>query len=140
MISEPSNRFSEPCKTISLTDNSKLFSRYLLLLIIIIIFYCELVVLITDTRGQKVASYTSAHITKTVFAHFVFRTIDWKGPSLFRHLSGPALTISTLLSCFIYFDQLATSHLSVKLLYHRFQLRLHMLYLYCSQHLLVHYC
>jgi len=58
MISEPSNCFSAPCKTISLTDNSKLFSPYLLLLIIIILFYCELVVHITDTRAQKVTSYT----------------------------------------------------------------------------------
>jgi len=28
-----------------------------------------LMVHITDTRAQKVASYTSAHITETVFAH-----------------------------------------------------------------------
>jgi len=33
------------------------------------IFYCRLIVHITDTRAQKVVSYTSAHITKTVFAH-----------------------------------------------------------------------
>ena len=33
------------------------------------IFYCGLVVHITDTRAQKVVSYTSAHITETVFAH-----------------------------------------------------------------------
>jgi len=31
------------------------------------------------------------------------------------------------------------THYSVKLLYNRFQLRLHMLYLYCFQHLLL-YC
>jgi len=30
------------------------------------IFYCGLVVHITDTRAQKVVSYTSAHITETV--------------------------------------------------------------------------
>jgi len=33
------------------------------------IFYCGLVVHITDTRAQKVVSYTSAHIAETVFAH-----------------------------------------------------------------------
>jgi len=32
-------------------------------------FYCRLLVHITDTRAQKVVSYTSAHITETVFAH-----------------------------------------------------------------------
>jgi len=37
--------------------------------IIIIIFYCGLIVHITDTRAQKVPSYTSAHIAETVFAH-----------------------------------------------------------------------
>jgi len=36
---------------------------------IIIIFYCGLMTHITDTRAQKVVSYTSAHITETVFAH-----------------------------------------------------------------------
>jgi len=33
------------------------------------IFYCGLMVHTTDTRSQKVVSYTSAHITETVFAH-----------------------------------------------------------------------
>jgi len=33
------------------------------------IFYCRLVVHITDTKAQKVVSYTSAHITETMFAH-----------------------------------------------------------------------
>ena len=33
------------------------------------IFYCGLMVHITDTRTQKVVSYTSAHITETVLAH-----------------------------------------------------------------------
>jgi len=33
------------------------------------IFYCGLVVHITDTRAQKVVSYTSAHVTEKVFAH-----------------------------------------------------------------------
>ena len=36
---------------------------------IIVIFYCGLVVHITDTRAQRVVSYASAHITETVFAH-----------------------------------------------------------------------
>jgi len=36
---------------------------------IIIIFYCGLVVHMTDTRAQKVASYISARITETVFAY-----------------------------------------------------------------------
>ena len=40
-----------------------------LVIIIIMVFYCGLVVHITDTRAQKVVSYTSAHITETVFAH-----------------------------------------------------------------------
>ena len=39
------------------------------MIIIIMIFYCGLMVHITDTRAQKVVSYTSAHITETVFAH-----------------------------------------------------------------------
>ena len=40
---------------------------------------------------------------------FTTRTVDWKGPSLFRYLSGPALTNSTLISWFISSGQLATS-------------------------------
>jgi len=42
---------------------------------------------ITDTRAQKVVSYTSAHITKTVFAH----DQHWEeqntlfSPQLYRH-------------------------------------------------------
>ena len=39
------------------------------LIIIIMIFHCGLMVHITDTRTQKVVSYTSAHITETVLAH-----------------------------------------------------------------------
>jgi len=35
---------------------------------IIMMFYCGLMVHITDTRTQKVASYTSADITETVLA------------------------------------------------------------------------
>jgi len=55
---------------------------------IIMIFYCGLVVHITDTRAQKVVSYTSAHITETVFAH----DQHWEeqsclsSPQLYRHL------------------------------------------------------
>ena len=51
------------------------------------IFYCGLVVHITDTRAQKVVSYTSAHITETVFAH----DQHWEeqrclsSPQLYRH-------------------------------------------------------
>ena len=50
-------------------------------------FYCGLVVHITDTRAQKVVSYTSAHITETVFAH----DQHWEeqsclsSPQLYRH-------------------------------------------------------
>ena len=33
------------------------------------IFYCALMVHITDTRTQNVVSYSSAHITETVLAH-----------------------------------------------------------------------
>jgi len=38
-------------------------------LLIIMIFYCGLMVHITDTRAQKVFRCTSAHITETVLAH-----------------------------------------------------------------------
>jgi len=41
-------------------------------IIIIIIFYCRLMVHITDTRAQKVFSYTSAHITEA--KHFILTT------------------------------------------------------------------
>jgi len=41
----------------------------IVIIIIIMIFYCGLMVHITDTRAQKVVSYTSAHIRETVFAH-----------------------------------------------------------------------
>jgi len=37
--------------------------------VIIMIFYCGLMVHITDTRAQKVFCCTSAHITETVLAH-----------------------------------------------------------------------
>ena len=40
-----------------------------LIIIIIMIFYCGLMVHITDTRAQKVVSYATAHITETVFTH-----------------------------------------------------------------------
>jgi len=54
---------------------------------IIMIFYCGLMVHITDTRTQKVVSYTSAHITATVLAH----NQHWEehsslsSPQLYRH-------------------------------------------------------
>jgi len=38
-------------------------------IIIAMIFYCGLMVHITDTRAQKVVSYTSAPFTETVLAH-----------------------------------------------------------------------
>ena len=41
---------------------------------------------------------------------FIRRNIDWKGPSLFRHLSGTTLINSTLKSCFISSGQLTTVH------------------------------
>ena len=56
-------------------------------IIFIFLFYCGLVVHITDTRVQKVVSYTSAHITETVFAH----DQHWEAhsclssPQLYRH-------------------------------------------------------
>jgi len=40
-----------------------------IIMVMIMIFYCGLVVHITDTRAQKVVRYTSVHITETVFAH-----------------------------------------------------------------------
>jgi len=40
----------------------------MLLIFIFFLFYCGLMVHITDTRAQKVVRYTSAHITETVFA------------------------------------------------------------------------
>jgi len=51
------------------------------------IFYCGLVVHITDTRAQKVVSYTSAHITETVFAHDQHSEEQscLSSPQLYRH-------------------------------------------------------
>jgi len=42
---------------------------------------------ITDTRAQKVVSYTSAHITETVFAHDQYRGDQncLSSPHLYRH-------------------------------------------------------
>jgi len=58
-----------------------------LVVIIILIIYCGLVVHIIDTRAQKVVSYTSAHITETVFAHD--QHCEEQGclslPQLYRH-------------------------------------------------------
>jgi len=43
------------------------------------------VVHITDTRAQKAVSYTSAHITETVFAHDQHREEQSSLPQLYRH-------------------------------------------------------
>jgi len=50
-------------------------------------FYCGLVVHITDTRAQKVVSYTSAHITETVFAldQYWEEQSCSSSPQLYRH-------------------------------------------------------
>jgi len=42
---------------------------------------------ITDTRAQKLASYTSAHITETVFAHeqHCEEQNTLSSPQLYRH-------------------------------------------------------
>ena len=59
----------------------------LLKFLYIMIFYCGLVVHITDTRAQKVVSYTSAHITETVFAHGQHweEQTSLSSPQLYRH-------------------------------------------------------
>jgi len=51
------------------------------------IFYCGLTVHITDTRAQKVVSYTSAHITETVFPHDQHweKQSSLSSPQLYRH-------------------------------------------------------
>jgi len=51
------------------------------------IFYCGLVVHITDTRAKKVVSSTSAHITETVFAHDQHweEQSSLSSPQLYRH-------------------------------------------------------
>jgi len=43
---------------------------------------------ITDKRAQKVARYTSAHITETVFAHdqHLEEQSTLSSPQLYRHL------------------------------------------------------
>ena len=54
---------------------------------IIMIFYCGLMVHITDTRAQKVFSCTSAHITETVLAydqHWEEQS-SLSSPQLYRH-------------------------------------------------------
>ena len=50
-------------------------------------FYCGLMVHITDTRTQKVVSYTSAHITETVLAHDRYweEHSSLSSPQLYRH-------------------------------------------------------
>jgi len=45
------------------------FDGEIIITIILMIFYCGLMVHITDTGAQKVFSCTSAHITETVLAH-----------------------------------------------------------------------
>ena len=57
------------------------------IMIMILIFYCGLMVHITDTRAQKVVSYTSAHITETVFAHDQHweEQSSLSSPQLYRH-------------------------------------------------------
>jgi len=51
------------------------------------IFYCGLVVHITETRAQQVVSYTSAHITETVLAHDQHweEQSSLSSPQLYRH-------------------------------------------------------
>jgi len=51
------------------------------------IFHCGLMVHITDTRAQKVVSYTSAHITETVLAHDQLweEQSSFSSPQLYRH-------------------------------------------------------
>jgi len=51
------------------------------------IFYCGLMVHITATRAQKVVSYSSEHITETVFAHD-------------QHLGAKQIILSTAVSSF----------------------------------------
>jgi len=66
---------------------ASLDNHLVLIIIIIMVFYYGLMVHITDTRAQKVVSYTSAHITETVFAH----DQHWEeqstlsSPQLYRH-------------------------------------------------------
>ena len=58
-----------------------------ILFLIIMIFYCGLMVHITDTRAQKVVSCTSAHITDTVLAydqHWEEQS-SLSSPQLYRH-------------------------------------------------------
>jgi len=51
------------------------------------IFYCGLMVHITDTRAQKVARYTSAYITVMVFAHDQHweEQSSLSSPQVYRH-------------------------------------------------------
>jgi len=79
----------QDCNRLSMqrVQNTWSIGTGLCLIIIIMIFYCGLMVHITDTTAQKVVSYTSAHITQTVFAH----DQHWEGqsslssPQLYRH-------------------------------------------------------
>ena len=79
--------FSELLHQADRVDQSTAGQLPQLTIIIMIIFYCGLVVHITDTKAQTVVSYTSAHITETVFAH----DQHWEeqscisSPQLYRH-------------------------------------------------------
>ena len=69
------------------TNHSTMFTLLLEINVIIMIFYCGLMVHITDTRSQKVVSYTYAHSTKTVFAHDQHweEQSSLSSPQLYRH-------------------------------------------------------
>ena len=54
-------------------------------------FYCGLMVHVTDTRTQKVVSYTSAHITETVLAH----DQHWRSKAVYPLHSCIVIRIST---------------------------------------------
>jgi len=56
-------------------------------IIIIMLFYCGLMVHITDTRAQKVFCCTSANITETVLAHDQHweEQSSLSSPQLYRH-------------------------------------------------------
>ena len=65
----------------------KFLERSYFIIIIIMIFCFGLLVHITDTRAQKVVSYTSAHITETMFAHdqHLEEQSCLSSPQLYRH-------------------------------------------------------
>jgi len=63
------------------------FGIALIIIIRIMKPYCGLMVHITDTRAQKVVSYTSVHIKETVFAHDQHweEQSSLSSPQLYRH-------------------------------------------------------